>query len=203
MTNSIITKTNIETYIDEDGNQKQTIQESTKKIERNGEPDYIKLYTNMWCEFNQIPNQWRDLFLELICRMSYADSSHSDSSQIVATGGLNRESICRVLGWKKNMYQKGLKALCDCGAIRKRMNGYYQVNPSYAGRGEWKFNPRLQRGGIEDLKATFDFKTRDVKLDIIWADDGQDNSFNAFYRDGLHVSADDSTVIKSREVANL
>lgn len=191
-TYNISTKKEIETYIDEEGNEKTTTKETTKKIERSNEPDYIKLYTKVWCEFNQIPNQWRLLFLELITRMSYTNSNDLKHSQIVATGGPTKEAICKTFNWKSNMYQKGLKALKETGAIKQISRGFYQINPNYAGRGEWKYNPKLERGGIEDLKATFDFKNKTIDLNIIWADDGKDNNFNEIFRNGVK----ENTIIK-------
>lgn len=189
-----------QTFIDENGQTKTTIKETTKKTEYSGEPDYIKLYTNVWCEFNEIPVQWRPLFLELTTRMSYADSTDIEHSQIVATGGITKISICKALNWKPNMYQKGLQALRKTGAIKQIMKGFYQINPNYAGRGEWKYNPRLKRGGVEDLKATFDFKNGTVETKIVWADDGKDNEFNEMYRQGLDVDARDNTILKTTEM---
>ncbi len=67
------------------------------------------------------------------------------------------------------MYLNGLKALCDCGAIRKVNRGVYQINPSYAGRGTWKYNPSLKQGGIEKLVATFNFTEGTVDTNAVWA----------------------------------
>ena len=64
-------KEEIQTRIDENGDEQTTIKRTTSKIERSSEPDYIKLYTKMWCEFNQIPNVYRPLFFELISNMTY------------------------------------------------------------------------------------------------------------------------------------
>lgn len=194
---TIQSKKEIRTFQDSEGNMTQTIVECTKKIEKSKEPDFVKLYTKVWCEFNEIPNQWRDLFLELIMRMTYADSTDLEHSQIVATGGMTKEAICKTLGWKPNMYQKGLKALREAGAIKQKMKGFYQINPSYAGKGEWKYNPRLARGGIEDLKATFGFKNHTVDVEITWADDGTNNKINQIYRNGLNTKSEDNTVMKT------
>lgn len=43
-----------------------------------------------------------------------------EDSQIVAIGGPVKDAICKVLHWKPNMYQKGLQALREAGAIRQR-----------------------------------------------------------------------------------
>lgn len=196
MAYNMITNKETQTIIDEDGNEKTTIKESTKKIDRSGEPDYIKLYTKVWCEFNQIPLQWRDLFFELITRMTYANSNDIDHSQLVATGGPTKDAICKTLGWKSSMYQKGLRALKDVGAIRQCQRGFYQINPQYAGRGEWKYNPKLERGGIEDLKVTFDFVNGTSDVSVVWGNDGSNSDINNSYRDGLQIGTDDPVILK-------
>lgn len=186
------------TQIDADGNESTTIFEKTTNIQRNSEPDYIKLYTRMWCEYNGIPTTYRSLFLELVTRMTYCSTADLGNSQLVNTGKPWSESIMHVLGWQKAMYQRGLRELCECGAIRKVGKGVYQVNPQYAGKGEWKYNPRLERGGVEDLVATFHFADGTVNTQITWADDGQDSDINQTYRQGLGVSARSQAVLKRR-----
>ena len=197
-------QTNTETVrtIDQDGNVTETTKETTKKIERSAEPDFIKIYTNMWCEANQIPTKWRELFLQLAMRMSYACASNAEEQggQIVATGGLFGKSIMAALGWKRAMYQRGLSELCKCDAIKKVCRGQYQINPHYAGRGEWKYNPRLDRGGIENIVGTFDLKEKKVDATIIWADDGTDNELNETYRRGLGVKDTDGAVLSQKEI---
>ena len=101
------------TIIDAEGNETTTVNEKTANIQRNGEPDYIKLYTKMWCEFNGIPVVYRDLFLQLVVRMAYCNSADLKHSQLVNTGKPWSDDIMQALGWKQRMYQKGLKALCD------------------------------------------------------------------------------------------
>lgn len=200
-----IIQTNKETVkeIDAEGNEQVTTKETTKKIERSTEPDYIKLYTNMWCEANQIPDLWRPLFLQLVMRMSYANAEDEQDlgGQIVSTGGPYGDRIRAALGWKPNMYQKGLKALCDCHAIKRVRRGFYQVNPHYAGRGEWKYNPRLNRGGIENIIATFDLAAGTNKTEIVWADDGTDTPMNKMYRRGLGVKKGENAILSTSETA--
>lgn len=200
-----------ETIIKQDANgniTKDTI-EKTKKIEKLSEPDYIKIYTNMWCEFNQIPEKWRGLFLQLAARMSWCrfSSENDDGGQIVYTGKPNGDDICRSLNWEvstktNSQLMKGLKELCKCNAIRKVNRGVYQINPAYAARGEWKYNPRANRGGVEDLIAIFNFKDKKVKTNIIWADDGTDNELNKIYREGLNIKPEEkeNIVIKSQTI---
>lgn len=179
----------VRTTVDADGNEETTTVEKTRAIERSTEPDYIKLYTRLWCEFNGIPERYRPLFLELATRMSYCNKTDLETSQTVYTGEPYATAICNALGWKqKDSLMKGLKALCSCGAIRKVNRAVYQINPSYAGRGEWKYNPKYDRGGVEDLVATFSFAAGTVETKIVWADDGEDNQLNSMYRAMLGTS---------------
>lgn len=199
--NNIISKQEITTHIDENGNETITVKETTTNFQKNKEPDYVKIYTDMWCSFNKVPPVYRELFLQLVTRMSYCNAGDLKNSQLVNTGKPWSDDIMNALGWQKAMYQRGLKALCDCGAIKKINRGVYQINPNYASRGEWKYNPKLQRGGVEDLIATFNFRDKTVDTQIIWADDGKDNDMNTQYRNGLNVSAKQDTVLKSTQIS--
>ena len=181
------TETEITTIKDETtGEETSEIREKTTKIEKDQEPDYIKIYTNMWCEFNRIPIKYRPLFLELALRMSYADEKDLNHSQLVCTAGDFGEAICKKLGWKQkqSLYQ-GLKALVECKAILKKSRGIYQINPSYAGRGKWRYDPRRKQGGIKELKAYFDFTASNpeeaVQTKFVFFEEdegrGEDNPF--------------------------
>ena len=154
----------------------------------------------MWCEFNDIPMAYRELFLQLVTRMSYCNSADLGNSQLVNTGKPWADSIMATLGWKKSMYMKGLSELCKYNEIRKIGRGVYQINPQYAGRGEWKYNPRLKRGGVEDLVVSFNFKDKSVDTEIVWADDGEDTPMNEAYRQGMGVSAKQETILKSTTI---
>ena len=171
------------------------VEETTKTTETkfsSGEPDYIKIYTRMWCDFNNVPTRLRDLFLALIMRMSYSNSNDPEHSQLVYTYGL-KDEIMKELGWTgKSTFQHGLTSLCDCKAIRRIKRGVYQINPHYASRGGWRYDAKKNQGGVEDLIAIFDFAAKDVKTEITWADDGEDTPFNESMREGLGVKANDN-----------
>jgi len=196
-----ITKVETRTETDSDGNEKTTKLEKSTELSRNNEPDYIKIYTRMWAEFNGVPNAYRDLFLQLAMRMTYCNSSDLDNAQIVYTGKPFSENIMSTLNWKIDMYNKGLKELVKSGAIKRVARGVYQINPQYAGKGEWKYNPRLERGGIEDLIATFSFKDKKVSTKIIWSDNGDDSEFNKMYRKGIGVDKSNETVLTQTTVS--
>ena len=194
------------TTIDENGNEKTTVKQTSKKIERNTEPDYIKLYTKMWCDFNNIPSQWQPLFFQLVIRMTYCNITDEEGGQLVSTSKPYGDDIARSLGWTTKTNEtntslmKGLKALCKCGAIRKINRGVYQINPEYASKGEWKYNPKANRGGVEELIATFKMSEERMqsKVNIVWADDGKQNEINQIYRTGLNVNSKDSTILMQR-----
>lgn len=154
----------------------------TKNVKKSDEPDYIKIYTNMWSEFNQIPIKWRLLLLALAHRMSYADLPAGDNpnekkdygGQTVITSGKAGQAICKECGWKTtDPLYRGLQALQECGAIRKIERAIYQVNPQYAGRGGWYYSPHDEQGGISNLVATFNFRDKTVDTRIVWATDNQ------------------------------
>lgn len=160
---------NTEIVKDKDGNVLSvTTEKNTSKIGKSTEPDYIKIYTNMWCEFNQIPERWRELFLQLAMRMSYADAGELYGGQCVNTTGPNKDSILLALNCKENNFRKGLQALVKAKAIRKIARGWYQINPTYAGKGEWKYDAKKKQGGIENIITSFDFKGNVVQTEIIY-----------------------------------
>lgn len=106
---------------------------------RNTEPDYIKIYTGVWRENNQIPEKWRPLFMELATRMAGAEpltKSEADGGQLVYTREPYKTYICNALGIQSRQYQRGLADLCRCNAVKKVSRGVYQVNPQYAVRGK-------------------------------------------------------------------
>lgn len=136
--------------------------------------------------------------MQLIMRMSYCDATDIKHSQtIVVYGGVTAE-ICNACGWKdKSTLRKGLKALCECGAIKKtEYRATYQINPKYAAKGSWKYNPKLKNGGVEDLVATFNFKDKTVDTKIIWADDTEKTEINEMYRAGMNVKPEQETILK-------
>lgn len=197
---TMIYKKETTTMTDSDGNQQQTSIETA--ISKDPEDDYIKLYTKTWCEFNNIPIRWRELFLELACLMTYCNSENLEMSQLVYTGKPFNIPIMNKLGWKIDMYKKGISELCKCGAIKRKARGVYQINPTYAGKGPWKYNPHLKHGGVKDLRATFDFVNKTCKSEIVWADDGNENAFNEMYRNGLQINKSDLAIMQTQTLEN-
>lgn len=179
---------------DAEGNITTDTTRTVKSYKKNEEPDYIKLYTRMWLEFNNVPEKWRPLFLSLICRMSYASLTDNEGGQIVYTVGPNRDAIINECGWKtKGTLYRGLQALCECNAIRQITKGVYQINPEYAGRGPWQYNAREAQGGVSNLIAKFNFADKSVDTRIIWA--STDKEIIPYNSDEVIVTETTSTPI--------
>ena len=150
---------------DEEGNVTVDTAVVTRAIRTNEEPDYVKLYIDGWRESNEIPARYRQLFLSLAMRMTYAGLAKGGEpdrgGQVVYMLGTDRKELLEECGWSgDDALRKGLKALVDCGAIRRIGRGLYQVNPKYAARGTWHYNSRKKRGGVENLLAAFDPEDR-------------------------------------------
>lgn len=195
----IYEKVKEETTIDENGNITKSEIKETRQIIRQ-EPDYIKIYTKMWCEFNEIPERWRNLFLQLALNMSYACQSDSEGGQLVNVTGPIKDKIAKALNCKESNLYKGLKELQACNAIRKVSRGWYQVNPSYASKGEWRYNPKKDQGGIENIIANFDFKGKKVTTKFIWGADTRDitslnNPQDVDYLTGLKIDLKNTEIV--------
>lgn len=170
---------------------KQEISEQYYSKDR--EPDYIKLYTTMWFDFYRFPMKYRELFIQLAIRMSYCNSNDIEHSQLVAVVGDIKDAIISACGWKtSDPLWKGLKSLCECGAIKKRSRGCYQINPSFAGKGSWKYNEKEKQGGIKDLIATFNFTEKSVDTNFVFYDNDKENIHERLIEDVNKSDIEDS-----------
>lgn len=154
-----------------DGTVSETKDSVIKAVSRENQPDFIILYTTVWCECNDIPSRYRELFLQLAFHMSFVNSDDIDRSQLVDVSGPHKLDILEALNWKEQALRKGLKALCDCNAIIRRTDfgkSWYQINPSYAARGAWSVKNGI---GIKDFKIHFDMLSRSLQTVITVADD--------------------------------
>lgn len=186
---------NITIHEDENGNKTTDTKIQSREV-KSSEPDYIKLYTKLWFDAKNIPDKYLKLFLALVCRMTYANPNSPSGGQIVYTVGHTGQAIMHECDWKtKDAFYKGLQALCDCNAIKKLGRGEYQINPEYAGKGPWRYNPKLDQGGIENIIATFNIKDKKVDTKIVWADDQKENDDNKFYRNMLDVNKNDNAML--------
>lgn len=151
----ILTDTKTETKILKDGTKTEHTEKHDVEI-TSGEPAYIKLYMDNWMMkdsdtyggSNGIPQRYRLLFLELAMHMSPCDYTDLEQSQIVNVYGKHKKIYMDAMGWKNDSSLKqGLKALCNCEAIRRVDRGIYQINPSYAAKGKW-LNARADKNPV-------------------------------------------------------
>lgn len=196
----MLEKIETHTKIDAEGNQ--TTSEKTTLLKKvNPEPDFIKLYTKMWCNFSGIESPTlQAVFLQLVAHMTYVDLNSEEGGQLVQTGYPVGEQIMKRMGWTtKRALQKALKELCNFGAIRRVRRGVYQINPAYAGRGEWHYDPKAERGGVDKLVAKFEMAKggdRKVKTEITFSNNGEDNSdFAKAMREGLGIKQNELTSV--------
>ncbi len=113
----------------------------------------------------KLPAAYRFLFFVLAARMDYCDSDDLAHSQLVITGEPYRDEILEIMGWSdRDSLQKGLRALCECNAIRKVSRGCYQINPRFASKGQWKYNPRIPQSNVEGLKKYYDDEQAEARM---------------------------------------
>ncbi|WP_298024582.1 replication/maintenance protein RepL [uncultured Dysosmobacter sp.] len=67
---------------------------------------------------------------ELIRRMSFADKG-----QLVELNAIARKEIAEAVGCSERTVSYQIKILVECGFLRKRQRGIYQVNPFAYGKG--------------------------------------------------------------------
>lgn len=110
-----------------------------------------------------LPAVYRFLFIVLAARMGYCDCDDLKHSQLVMTGEPFATEIRDIMGWSRDSLMKGLRALCECNAIRKVSRGCYQINPRFASKGQWLYNPRIPQSNVEGLKAYYDEEQRNAR----------------------------------------
>ena len=83
-----------------------------------------------WSKFNStVPQSYRSLLLALANREMPYDEDNLDMSYIVHIGSVAK-AIMAECGWQtRDPLAKGLKSLCECGALRREARGVYRVNP--------------------------------------------------------------------------
>lgn len=112
------------------------------------EPDFIKLYFNAICGFNDVSPANVPVLMALLPYMTYADDSHG--GQIIGLTSYIRDRICEKLNIKPETLRKNINALCDGKILRKIATNTYQANPHLFGKGDWK--------SIKNLRGSFDWE---------------------------------------------
>ena len=126
------------------------------------EPDYIKLYVDMICVFNEIESSFSKVILECSKYINYADDKQGGLLEITSFRKQNIEDACNVsvsrinqaitTFVKKNIFIPYLKP------DGTKQRGVFIVNPYIIARGKWD--------NIKKLRATFDFIEKTINPDI-------------------------------------
>lgn len=126
------------------------------------EPDYIKLYVDMICVFNEIENSFSKVILECSKYINYADDKQGGLLEITSFRKQNIAEACNVsvsrinqaitTFIKKNIFIPYLKP------DGTKQRGVFIVNPYIIARGKWD--------NIKKLRATFDFMEKSIKPEI-------------------------------------
>lgn len=126
------------------------------------EPDYIKLYVDMICVFNEIEGSFSKVLLEFSKYISYADEKKGGLLEITSFRKQNIAEACNVsvsrinqaitAFVKKNIFMPYTKS----DGVKQR--GVYIVNPYIIAKGKWE--------NVKKLRATFDFIEKTFSADI-------------------------------------
>ena len=100
---------------------------------RREEPDFVKYYSKTMATLFGVGTTAMKLFMCLANRMEYADTG-----QVVFLSPARRRNIQKELKIGKSAFDKSLRTLRDSGLVVRVENNVYALNPSIAGKGEWK-----------------------------------------------------------------
>lgn len=124
----------------------EVVSQAVTTVDREAEPDYVKLYVRAWIEFKEIKGINSSLLAHLLPYVTYA----RQGQRIILSPILKRE-IAHELGWAEKTalqrFNNELRKLCAQGVLRNVGENTYAVNPELVGKGSW--------ADIKLLRATF------------------------------------------------
>lgn len=157
---------NIEKY-DADGNIiSSEVTVNSVNTHKNGEGDYVKIYTD---KLNLVKNISGDAFKLLItlCKyMSYADISDLEGGMLIKVDVETREKIQGELNIARSKFYKDFKALKDNNLVKSIKGNTYQINPLIIGKGFFEYRTSYKSGGIKDLREKWDKGLKQEKVYI-------------------------------------
>lgn len=128
------------------------------------EPEYIKLYIDCVLTFNGLRKGLNPIFLAFMPYMSYADMKNPSGGQVLFINKAMKNIIAKKLNLGMDSINKAISEFTKAGLFKRLAVGMYQVNPKIVGRGEWK--------DIRNIRATFDFASKEIVADILKYDEG-------------------------------
>lgn len=127
------------------------------------EPEYVKLYIDCMLTVKGLRKGLNPIFLAFLPYMSYADINGQGGGQVIFVNKAMKEIIAKQLKLGIDSINKALSEFTKAGIFKRLTVGTYQVNPNIVGRGDWS--------DIKNIRATFDFGSREVIADIVKAEE--------------------------------
>ena len=127
------------------------------------EPEYVKLYIDCILTVKGLRKGLNPIFLAFLPYMSYADINGQGGGQVIFVNKAMKDIIAKSLNLGIDSINKALSEFTKAGIFKRLTVGTYQVNPNIVGKGEWR--------DIKNIRATFDFATREVVADIVKAEE--------------------------------
>lgn len=127
------------------------------------EPEYVKLYIDCVLTVKGLRKGLNPIFLAFLPYMSYADINGQGGGQVIFVNKAMKDIIAQKLNLGIDSINKALSEFTKAGLFKRLTVGTYQVNPNIVGKGEWK--------DIKNIRATFDFGSRDIVADIVRAEE--------------------------------
>lgn len=131
------------------------------------EPEYVKLYINCVLTLNGLRKGLSNIFLAFLPYMSYADVNSIDGGQVIFINKAMKNIIAKKLNIGIESINKAISEFTKVGLFKRLSVGMYQINPNIVGRGEWK--------DIKNIRATFDFASKEIVADIIKNEEADSN----------------------------
>lgn len=103
------------------------------------EPDFIKVYLDNIIFLAEIPKWISKVLYELLKAVTYANNG-----QYIVVNPAYKRVLGEVLDMKPQSVTNAINQLEKENILFKKDTGYYQLNPHYFGKGEWKDIAKLR-----------------------------------------------------------
>jgi len=125
------------------------------------EPPYVKLYIDCVLLIKGLSKGYRNMLLELLRYMTFANDT-VQGGQVIALNAYLKRQIANNLGVTIKRIEQGLTEFTKKGILTRVAVGTYQVNANIFGKGDWADIKK-----IRDIQANIDFKTCDIISHIV------------------------------------
>jgi hypothetical protein len=146
-------------------------EEHIQQIRKGVEPAFVKLYLEHIMAFSDIPKNTCPILLEILKHTTYADKKDPDGGQIVYLNSALRDDISKIVKKSRSTIDHSIAHFVKADFMKKIVEGKYQLNPHLFGKGEFK--------DISNIRATYDYKAKAVKAEIIENDTDKQENWNA------------------------